>query len=645
MTPTLVDELTAYDVLDVLEIELEVRQETAELVWKRIRPEPTLTVSEWADARRVIPEGTSPEPGRWRTSRVPYLREMMDAVSDDAVQEVVGMMASQVGKTEFELNVAGYYIDEDPSPILVLVPTESFGKTWSKDRLAGMLRVTPTLKDAVAAPKSRDSENTILHKVYDGGSITIVGTNSATNLSSRPIRIVLGDEIDRFPEEAGDEGAPLALAEKRQRNFWNRKRVYASTPTVKGFSEVERRYERSSRGQYWVPCPECEELHVLEWKAITWEDNEAETARWACPSCGSLVDEASKAWMLARGEWRHRNPERPRRGYHLSALYSPWATWAELVEEWLDAQGDHMALKAFVNTALAESWEEDAEEIDPGALLGRREPYGDREEPVVPKRAAILTAAVDVQGDRLEVLVQAWGKGEESWVVHFRQLWGDPAAPTDEVNVWDDLEEVLTMAYPHAAGAQLRILATAIDTGGHHADQVYRFCKPRQARKVFPLKGMPGAGRALLGRPSKNNALKVKLFPVGTITAKDVLFARLRIAEPGPGYIHLPTWIDEEFVAQVTSEKVVTRFHRGRPTRTYEQTRDRNEALDLLVYNMAALARLGPAIRNNLGKLVDQVNEAGAEAQEEGEEDGGPGRVRRRRRGPGGPGWVGEWGR
>jgi phage terminase large subunit GpA-like protein len=615
--------------------------------WRRIRsglfrsalaPAPRLTVSEWSDRYRMLSREASAEPGRWSTDRAPYQRGILDAFSEPLVDTVVVMSSAQVGKTEVVNNVVGYYIDRDPAPILVLQPTVQMGEAWSKDRLSTMLRDTPKLRGKVKDPRSRDSGNTLLHKTFPGGHITIAGANSAAGLASRPIRVVLADEVDRFPASAGTEGDPLSLATKRTATFWNRKLGYFSTPTLKGFSRIEAAFQESDQRRYYVPCPHCAHRQTLVWERLLWTDGNPDTAAYACEACGALIEEQDKGVMLAGGVWVAGNPGARAAGFHLNALYSPWARWAELVREFLAAAGNPERLKVWINTVLGETWEEQGETLNHDALSARRERYA----APVPAGAGILTAGVDVQGDRLEVTVRGWGRGEESWLIHWEAIFGDPGRP----EVWQTLEATLTRGWAHESGAELRIEAACIDTGGHHTAAVYEYVKPRQSRRVYAVKGASTPGRPLLSRASRANRAGVKLFTVGTDTAKDVLFSRLRIVEAGPGYLHFPAWLEEEYFRQLTAEKVVTRFRKGRPVRYYEKTRPRNEALDLEVYALAALHSLGTAVTQSLGARVERANADGAAVRaaiDAGEPEPAPtapvrGAGRRR-----GGGWVNSW--
>ena len=565
------------------------RARRRDLYRKVFIPAPRLTLSQWADKYRVLSRSASAEPGQYRTNRFPPLRGIMDAMSDPRIEQVVVMKSAQVGYTEALVNCVGYYIHQDPSPILVVQPSVDMGRAWSIDKLAPALADSPVLKDSVQEPRSRDSGNTILHKVFTGGHLTVVGANAPAPLASRTIRVVLVDEEDRFPDSAGDEGDPVSLAEKRK---------------LKGFSHIERAYNESDQRVYMVPCPDCGHKQRLLWKGLIFDSkNFNGDVTYCCENCASAIPESKKRKMVADkeaggdAEWVALNPTSHIVGFHISALYSPWITWAKIVTEFLAAKGSPTRLQTWTNTVLGETWEVMGEAIEPESLMARRENY--RAE--VPHEVGILVAGVDVQGDRLELNTWGIGIGEESWSIRSVQLWGDPGTP----DVWNQLDRELLKPYKHEGGREIRIQATAIDTGGHNTDAVYRFVAPRQGRHVIAIKGVGGDGAPLLGRPGNPNSMGVLLFPVGTITAKDIIFSRLRIAAPGPGYVHFPMDADTEWFAQLTAEKVVGHISRGRRTRTYEPMRPRNEALDMLVYALAAFTHRG---RVDLVALVKELN-------------------------------------
>ena len=551
---------------------------------KRLKPPPKLTVSEWADQFRKLSPESSAEPGTWQTSRAEYQRGIMDAISDPAIETVVLMMGAQMGKSECLNNVVGYHIAQDPSPILVVQPTLDMAQTWSKDRLAPMLRDTPALQGLVKDPRSRDSGNTTLHKSFPGGHVTGCGANSPASLASRPIRIVLCDEVDRFPVSAGSEGDPVTLARKRSATFWNRKIILVSTPTNKGASRIEQAYEESDKRLYYVPCHDCGHEQTLKWSQVQFDADRPETAGYACESCGSIWDDASRARAVRRGEWRATEKFSKTAGFCVSGLYSPWIPLEDAVRDFLAARKQPSTLRVWVNTYLAETWEEDGEGVDDYSLSERAEDWGD----VVPADGLILTAGVDVQDDRLEAEIVAWGKEEESWSIAYKTIHGDPSGPI----VWRELDEFLYGVYEHEFGEEMVVRATCIDSGGHHTQAVYKYVSTREAKRVFAIKGVGGEGRPMVGKPSKNNIGKIKLFPVGVDTVKAELFSRFKITEPGPGYCHFPEGRDPEYYKQLTAEKIKIKYHKGFARREFVKIRTRNEALDVRVYAKAALALL-----------------------------------------------------
>ena len=595
---------------------------------------------------------SSAEVGRWYTSRVPYLRAIMDAFSHAEVERVSVQKPSQIGYTEMLNNVVGFVIDQDPGPILMVQPTVEMGKDWSKRRLANMLRDTPCIHDKVKDPRSRDSGNTITEKQFPGGQIAVVGSNSPAGLAARPIRWLLFDEVDRFEASAGSEGDPVGIAEKRTVTFHNRKIALGSSPNLKGSSRIEESFGESIRHYYFVPCPACGEMQRMIWKneagdyCLIFERDEktgrVESAKYLCQSCGVLIDESEKYRMAAEGEWWHETPEGDLQpglhwshhvGFRVDIFYSPWKDWAAIGQEFIGAKESPELLHSFFNGTIGDSWEENLEKADPESLKGRRTQFPAD----APKGVGILTAAVDVQDDRLELEIDGWGEGQECWKTHHR-IYGDPAA--DEV--WERLNAFLTRPYQHELGPTLRIRACAIDSG-HHTAQVYQFCRGKLRQGVFPVKGYSQRGKPILGTPPKKpNKAGVKLFPIGTDTAKDVLFARLKIGQPGPGYIHFSaqtsTGGDDEYFAQFAGEAVVWRFEHGQRVRKYKQVRPRNEAIDLGVYNFAALHWLGPAVLDHLKRWVHKIDaEAEKMKKEQDEPEEQPKKPHPRK------GWVNRW--
>ncbi|WP_341755594.1 phage terminase large subunit family protein [Candidatus Tisiphia endosymbiont of Ptychoptera albimana] len=583
---------------------------TSQIIWsqitkkiaKLVAPPPKLSVSQWADNYRKLSSESSAEPGSWHTSKTPYQREIMDAVNDPKIEMIVVMSSAQVGKTEVINNIVGYHIHQDPAPMLIVQPTEKLAESWSTDRLTPMLRDSEVFKNLVKEPKSRDSGNKILYKRFPGGHITMAGSNSPSSLASRPVRIVLCDEVDRYPASSGSEGDPVNLAKKRATTFWNRKIILTSTPTIKYFSRIELAYLQSDQRRYYVPCKLCGEYQTLKWPQIRWSKDKPEEAHYVCEVNGCILHDNDKMSMLQRGKWisEAKGESNNIAGFHLSEIYSPWVTWSRMTAEFLKAKMMPETLKTWVNTSLGETWEEGGDKVDETSLLSRKENWGN----VVPNGVVIITAGVDVQNDRLEVEIVGWGVKEESWSLDYRVIYGDPARS----EIWDDLDNILEQNIKHQSGINLRIASVCVDSGGHHTQAVYAYCKKRQLRRIFAIKGSSIAGKALVSRPSIANRMRVKLFSIGTDTAKEMIYSRLKITELGPGYCHFPINYDAEYFKQLTAEKIVTYYNKGFPTRKWEKPAGkRNEALDCRVYALAALYILNPNLELLANKMLEQT--------------------------------------
>jgi len=543
---------------------------------------------------------------------------MMDAFSDPSIETVVVMSSAQVGKTEIINNAIGFHIHQDPAPILLVQPTIEMAETWSKDRLAPMLRDTPVLRGLVKDPRSRDSGNTLRQKAFPGGQIAMAGANSAASLSSRPVRLVLLDEVDRFPPSAGTEGDPVKLAIKRSTTFWNRKVILTSTPTTKGASRIEQAWEESDQRQYEVPCPTCGVYQVLLWGGIKFDRDEkgrAVNVRYECEHCRAQLTESDKHRMIRNGRWVIARPWiKQTAGFHINELYSPWSSWKNIVENFLEAKKRPETLRVWVNTSLGETWEEEGVTVDNAALGGRREDYGIGDP--LPEGILLLTAGVDVQGDRIEATAWGFGLGEESWVVQHSVFRGNPET---SLQVWRDLDDWLLTTWPHESGITLRIASACVDSGGHATQQVYDFCRKREARRIWAIIGRAGAGLPLIKITTRRTRAKVVLGIVGTDTAKGLLFSRLWLSEFGPGYIHFPRDVDDEWFKQLTAEKLMTKHVKGIPTRVWKQIRARNEALDCAVYAFASYASLNA----NLERIAQRME---AKAEKVAKEDpSGPG--------------------
>lgn len=572
-----------------------------------ILPPPDLTISSWSDEnRRLSPEASSVS-GKWDTGFAEYQRGMMDAVNDPLCSKVVFMTSSQIGKTELELNIAGYFIDYDPSPMLVVYPTETLAKAFSEDRLSTMLRDTPCLQGKVKDPRARDSKNTKLHKMFPGGHITMIGANSPSNLAARPIRIVLFDEVDRFPVSSGGvdgEGDVVALATKRTQTFWNKIIVLVSTPTIKGQSRIEAAYEESDKRRFYVPCHECGHEQTLKWANVVWEkvngEHDSKTAKYKCEKCGCLWSDKHRLGAVKKGKWVSEGEFNGTAGFHINELYSPWSKLKDMVSEFLDVKHSKSKerMQAWVNTTLGETWEEEGLEFEGSEIQSRKESYS------VPDGVCVIVCGIDTQDDRLECNIVGYGIGKETWSLDYRIIHGNPAK--DEV--WQDLDQLLNETFDHPSGTTLHIACACIDSGGHHTNRVYDFVRTRESKRVFAIKGSSQAGLPIVTKATKSNLGRVKLFQVGTDSAKDLIFSRLAIEEFGPGYMHFKEY-DDEWFKQLTSEKKVTTYIKGIPKTKWKQKRARNEVLDTYVYTEAAINILNPNfeyIYNSLNKKVEE---------------------------------------
>ena len=505
----------------------------------------------------------------------------MDAVNDPLVREIVVMKSAQVGWTELLGNVVAYYIDRDAAPILLIQPTLEMGEAWSKDRLAPMIRDTPALLGKIKDARTRDSGNTLLHKTFPGGHITVAGANSPAGLASRPIRIVLCDEVDRYPASAGTEGDPISLARKRSTTFWNRKLLMGSTPTVKGASRIESAFEASDQRHYLVPCPHCEEMDRLQWPNVKWDQDHPRKAYYACPHCGGVIEDRHKQYMLARGKWVASQDSDGIAGFHINELYSPWVGFGDTAASFIDAKRSPETLQTWVNTALGETWVERGDAPSHERVMAMRSDYQSKE---VPDGAILLTAGVDVQKNRLVYVVKAWGLGMASWLVEFGTVFGE----TDLPDVWTRLRDVLSTEY-----GDHRIRMTMIDSG-FRADAVYAFCR------TFPA-AVPSKGHDTLQQPVRMSRVDVsirgivikngvKLWHVDSGWFKTMIHGRIDWPQDQPGAWHLPLDISDDYAQQLVAESKIT-LPSGKVI--WKRHDRENHALDAEVYATAAARVLG----------------------------------------------------
>jgi phage terminase large subunit GpA-like protein len=567
-------------------------------------PPPELKVSEFSDEHIIVTSG--PLAGtHWQTAFAPYQRGILDAFHEPGVQTVVVMGSSQWGKTACAINVVAYHIAHDPCPILVVEPTvDPMAIDFSRNRLEPVIEASPILSSSVGKKRQKNATNTTLSKTFRGGAISIGGANSAASLASRSVRLLVLDEVDRYPPELPGEGSTLRVAMKRTQAYLRRRRILMlSSPTLEG-APIHTWFQRGDQRRYHVPCPECGHMHAYEWKNVRWTDADPLTARLHCPECDHGITDAERVAILSRGEWRATNPGRRDKSiisFHLWEAYSPLSSLSEIVSNFLAARekqktGDKSEMHTWQNTTLGEPVAHEAGEgVEPHALLLRREAYPPDID--VPAGACCLTMGVDVQDDRLEALVIGWGPGDESWLVDRQTLPGDTSQP----DPWRMLDELLDTPYRHASGHTLLIHAACIDSGGHRTTLVYDYAERKAARRVYAIIGRDGQ-RPIVSSPSPRRwgrqERQVPLYTIGVDAAKALLISRLALTEKGPGYIHLPhaDWCDEELAAQLTSERLVLKWSKGIPQQVWQKIRPRNEALDMAVYAISALRLLNPKL-------------------------------------------------
>ena len=566
-----------------------------------LKPDSIISVSDWADANRILSQTASSEPGKFRTSRTPYLKDIMDALSPSSTYEkVVFMKGAQIGGTEAGNNWVGFIIDQAPGPMLVVQPTVEMGKRWSKGRLAPLIQDTVCLRDKVKDPRSRDSGNTVQSKEFQGGQIVITGANSAVGLRSMPVRYLFLDEVDAYPPDADSEGDPLTLAIQRTATFARRKILIVSTPTVKGLSRIEKEFENTDQRYFFVPCPHCGHFQVLKWEGIHYDSDLTEVT-YVCENCKGAIRDHHKTEMLSKGEWRATNKEKVSDkviGFHLNSLYSPvgWLSWEACVQNYEMAKDNEQLLKAWTNTTLGLTWEEKGDSPDWGVLFDRREHYRIG---TVPQGAYVLTAGVDVQNDRLEAEIVGWGQNLESWSIDYRIIYGSPT----DAETWQKLSRILEEDFESEDGIARKINMLAVDTG-FATQEVYNWVRSQSFNNVMAIKGVDNSLVPLnsptkvdINYKGKKISGGVRLWKLGVSILKGELYGWLKKTkrEDGSiphGYCHFPEHATEYF-KQLTAEQLVTKIVKGYPKREWQKTRDRNEALDCRVYARAAAIALG----------------------------------------------------
>ena len=592
---------------------------TARELWQYIsknglKPLPKTSVSNWADNHRMLSSGISAEPGKWKTSRAPYQKDIMNAFTEPGIHRVVVKSSSQIGKSDMMNNVIGRFAHLDPCAIMMIQPTIDMAQDYSKTRIAPMIRDTKVLNNLFYDVKSRDANNTILSKVFPGGRLIMCGANSPAGLASRPIRILLADEVDRFPDSAGTEGDPVDLAAKRMTTFWNSCMGLFSTPTNEGSSRIDEEYLAGTQEEWQHKCPNCGEYHLLRHIDMTVDYKEIKTpsgkktvivndVKWRCPHCGFSFSE--KEMKQTPQKYISRNADALKNGirsFFVNGFTSPWMTWSKIMREWLEAKGDPEREKVIMNTVFGESYKQKGAFEDEQIFLRRRESYGAE----LPNGVLLLTAAIDTQDNRLEYEVVGWGKEEECWGIRKGIVLGAP----NQDRTWKEIDNILDKTYHFADGKGLKVVRTFIDSGGHYTSDVYNYCQ-----KNFAIKGRGGPGIPLIYKIAKANNAKAPLILLGVDDGKQQIMDRLSIDSPGPLYFHFPQdegikelsnrGYDDLYFKGIISEHKKVYKRNGVLREVWETTKNvRNEPLDLRNYNLACMKSLKP----DWGKLEMLVN-------------------------------------
>ena len=594
-----------------------------------------MTVDEWADQNRLLGTATSPEPGPYQTSRTPYLREIMVELSPQSRTTTITLIkGAQVGATELGVNWIGCIVDRFPQPIMMVVPSIDMLRKNSKTRIQPMFDNTPCLIGKVASKSSKEDGNSMDLKMFRGGLLALATAGSAISLRSQPVRALFLDEMSAYDSDVDGEGDPVELAKARCNNFGRKKKILqASTPTVRGACRIEQEFAKSDKRYYNIPCIHCGHKFPIVWSLIRFEKDEDNklinnSVHLECPQCKKRIDEHHKTWFMAEDNGAEWIPtaigEDGHKGYHLSSLYSPlgWNSWTEIAQKWITAnelktKGDYTALKTFVNTQLGETWEDPASRINEAELWSHREDWlGNGYE--VPDGGVCITVGADVQKNRIEASVYAWGENEECWGISHKVFFGDPTDIDDPV--WEKMDELIYKTkFKHQSGALLPVTIACVDSG-NWADVVYQYVLRNKQRGVFAVKGQGREDHPIIKR-SKNyihgkKKVHIALFHVGTFEAKRMLSLRVQATKENR-MIHYPIAedFDEEFFKQLASEYMVTKYVKGFPRRHFELPSGyRNETLDCWVYALAAKRIYDPSIklmREQLGlsKAVDEVDE------------------------------------
>lgn len=602
-------------------------------------PGDQMTGNQWAETYGYLSAGVNAEPGKWRSQ--PYQVEILNAMTDPNITQVTFMKSARVGYTCMLMNAMGYYIEHDPSTIMFVQPTIADAEDFSKENIDPLFNDTPAIREKLidAGFSGAKRKDTIVWKKFQGGYLFLTGSNSPRSFRRRSVRCLFLDEVDAYPPESGREGDPINLAIKRTETFWNRKIVAGSTPTTDALSRIDWLFREGDMRRYWVPCPHCGEYQTFVFKNLKWPEDEPEKAHFECVKCAKAIEHKSKMDMLRAGEWRPEFPysQRPFTGhasFHLWSAYSvsPNAAWEDIAREFLKAkdQGPRL-LKTFVNTWLGETWKDTTDAPDWNRLYARRERY---DMGTVPNGAKLLTAGVDVQRDRLECEVTAWGDDLESWVVGYYVFQGDTA----DINgtPWQSLSALAGSVFISKDGREHTIKKMFVDAG-FEMMTVIRWCKAHG--NATAIKGYDNLYRFVM--PPKavdvksNGKLKrrgARLYGVGSSFIKRELYGFFRLPvptkeDPVPkvGFCHFGDFLDEWYFKMLTSEVLERSYNKAGQVqeRWNLPAGRRNEALDCRVYSRAAAYLCGvdnmhrDGVRPRKGRQTQKTASTAAPAQAE----------------------------
>ena len=548
-----------------------------------LEPPPDLTMSEWADTYRRLPE-SSENSGRWKTSYTEYMREIMDCISDPRVETVVIMSSAQVGKTELVINTIGYFAHQKPVPMLVVQPTIDLAESFSKERIQPTIDTTPELCEIFGDRKSRSSDNTIRQKMFPGGFLSFSGSNAPSSLASRAVGVALFDEVDRYPPNSGGEGDVIALGIKRTTTYRNRKIVIVSTPTDAATSRIALAYENTTQEKYHLFCPACDKDQQIKHEHIEVlekENNLPIKVGATCGNCG--VVSLEHEWKKKKGIWIGTKSHPSARGFHLNEWVSPWKRWEKIEQEFVEAQKDTETLRVWINTSAGEVYEEKGDTIRWEDVAARAYHWDDD----VPDDVLYITAGVDVQDDRLAVEIVGYTLTNEDYSIDYEHILGD----TNKKEVWKELDDFLQKEYELKSGESLKVSAACIDSGGHSTQSVYEFCKKNRSKNYMAIKGRGGWGIPFTSKPKKVKLKRgghVPLFMLGVDDGKVRILNKLRNEEKGSDYCHFPITREDWYFKELTAEKLVSRMKQGRPEKKWIPVRRRNEAFDCRNYANAA---------------------------------------------------------